>query len=178
MQKNVSKLISAVSVLIASVGVVSAIDLSLSGILRSFNQQDMALFLIFCVSFVLMNFAFGKFFKDQKAIAGILAGLLALGITYFANLSGLNYSLGNLIFKFGISGDVLYPVILFAMIGLFVYVSAKSGTHLAFLGIGILLIFLSTYVYEAEILIVLGGAMVIIGGIISYIRFRKTEYHR
>jgi len=178
MQKGANKIFFTAILTLFSIGIVSAIDLSLSGILRSFNQQDMALFLIFCISFVLMNFAFGKFFKDQKSIAGLLAGLIALGITYFANLSGLNYSLGNLIFKLGISGDILYPLLLLAAIGLFVYISAKGGTHLALLGIGILLIFLSTYVYEAEILIILGGAMIIIGGIISYIRFRKTEYHR
>ncbi len=178
MQKKAGGLILSFLLAFTSINLISAIDLSVSGILQSFNPQDMSLALIFIVSFVLMNFAFGKFFKEQKAVAGILAGALALGLTYFANFTNLSYIIGNWLFAFGLSEEIFYPLILIGTAVLFFFIAGKSGAHLAFLGIGVILIFVSTYVYEAEILILFGGLMVIIGIIFSWIRFRKTRYER
>lgn len=178
MQKRTGGLILGFLLVLTSLSFVSAIaNFTVTGILQSFNPQDFSLLLIFGVSFVLMNFAFGRFFKGQKAVGGILAGLLALGITYFANFTNLSYTISNLIFSFGLSEEIFYPIILIGTVVLFFLIAGKGGTHLAFLGIGILLIFLSTYVYEAEILILFGGLMVILGIIFSWVKFKHTRYY-
>lgn len=82
--------------LVAMINLVSAQfygGVSLENILDSFGAENIALFLIFGVSGLLIKWALGRTTMGREGnTAGILAVLIAMGITAAAHFSGFAYS--------------------------------------------------------------------------------------
>jgi len=145
-------------ILLSSISFVSAQN-NLGDLLNQIDQTTLILYVVFIVSFSILFFALGKFFKDNKTIAGLISAGIALLITYAVNKTG--WDIQGFVFNLGISQDALataIPIILIAGI-IFIVISLKKDSLLV---VGGLLIVASFFVYEQTILLVAGIIIVAI----------------
>jgi hypothetical protein len=157
-----------VFILFASIGLVNAA--SLGDLLNQIDQTTLILYAVFIISFSILFFALGKFFKDNRAIAGLISGALALLIVYGVNKTGLDIQ--GFVFNLGISQDVLatiIPIVLIAGI-IFMIIKLKKDSLLV---IGGLLIAASFFVYEQTLLIAVGVILAIIW---FFMKFGKKNF--
>ena len=145
-------------ILLSSISLVSAQN-SISDLLNQINQTDLIVYAVFIITFSILFFALGKFFKDNKTIAGLISAGIALLITYSVNKTGLDIQ--GFVFNLGISQEVLataLPIILIGGIILMV-ISLKKDSLLI---LGGLLIAASFFVYEQTLLLVVGVILIIV----------------
>lgn len=142
------------------IGFVSA-QSTLSDLLSQLDQSTVTLFAVFILSFSILFFSLNKtVFKDNRSIAGLIAGVIAFFIVYEVNQSGFNIS--GFFFNFGISSDtfgIIIPVVILAGV-IFTIVKLKASSFFVFGGV---LILLSFFVYESTILIVSGIILLVAG---------------
>jgi len=133
----------------------------LSDFLNTFDESMIILSAIFIVSFAIVFFALSKvLFKQNVAIAGIVAGVLAFLITYGINKTGFDFE--GLFAGIGISSNVLMTIVpLMIIIGaIFLIIKLKKDSLFIFGG---LLIVLSFFVYAKAVLIIIAIVLIILG---------------
>jgi hypothetical protein len=145
---------------------------SISDALNSIDSLTMILLLVFIISFAFLNFALSKYFQDNKAIAGIVAFSISLGLVYWINSFGINYYgfdleyfLFNLSDSIGISGELFYtliPIILTIALIYFIWVFKISKTFMV-LGTLLILVSFTDLVYEKGIVLAIGIILLIVG---------------
>ncbi len=148
---------------------------SLSEFFSLIDPATLFLSAIFIVSFFLINFALSKTFHDQKPIATIISFVIAFIITWQANQSNLDYE--GFFYDVGISGDLLYIVLLVVLLAGLIYLWKKIGKEKALLIFGILFIVAGStnLVYEKEASILIGIVLLVVGGIMLH---NKTKEDR
>lgn len=148
------KVVSILSLLFA-INFVSAAELG--DILGSLDQSLVILIALFLVTFSLAFFALNKVFRDNKSMAGVVAGAVAFLAVYGVNK--MEFSFGDFFGNLGVSESTL-SLALFIIIGagiVFMFVKMKKD---AFLILGALLIGLSFFVYAKALLIVVGVILI------------------
>lgn len=131
------------------------------------GSENLILALIFGISGLILSFSLKKYFGGM---GGILAVLIALGVTAGAHFSGIAYSFERFFYTLGFSEEILYTIVpLLLIIGL-IYISyskeeRKFKFYKAFFVSGALLIAISftEIIYEKDITFILGLILLIIG---------------
>jgi hypothetical protein len=128
-----------------------------------------ALFIIF---FAFLNFALSKYFKDNKASAGVVAFVVSFLLVWGINRTGLDYE--SFFYTIGFSEDVLYAVLPIVIIIGLVILAVKIGFGWALVIFGAMLIVASftDLIYEGGITIFLGA---IIAGIGLWLALKKPK---
>lgn len=140
----------------------------LSSILNSIDPSTMFLGLLFVITFAFLNYALSRAFKDNKAIGGIIAFAFSIGIVYWINLYGWDFEGFFFNFFFFIPEDVLYTIVPLILLGLLIFSSIKFGLGktLSIIGGFLFIMGFTDLVYEKGLIIIIGLAFIIIGGII------------
>jgi hypothetical protein len=144
----------------------------ISDTLNIIGLEDLFLVIIFLISFTLSYLALSRVFRKGGGAAGILAFLVALGIT--AGISFSDFNVPNLFYDFGIDEGILWPIaliLLLAGIGFFIY-TYSFATLLMIMGI--LIFALSWISYEEDIMKWLGGGLFIIGAFLWWRKKPRT----
>ncbi len=137
---------------------------SLSNLLDSIDSSTMILGAVFIISFAFLNFALSKFFKEQKAIAGVVAFVISLLIVWGINRTGFDFE--GLFYGIGFSEGILsviLPIILIIGAAIIVW---KFNFAILLLIFGILLLFITVFteiIYANGIATIIGIAAVLIG---------------
>lgn len=136
---------------------------SLSDLLNSIDASTMLLGAIFIVSFAFINYGLSRFFKDNKATAGIAAFVVSLLITYGINRTGLDFE--GFFYDIGISGDFLYTILPIVLLIGVIYLGWKLGFGIAIMIFGVLFILISftSLIYQKGILILIGISLLVAG---------------
>ena len=129
---------------------------SLSDILNSIDSSTMILGIIFIVAFALLNFSLSKFFHDNKAIAGIIAFAISLGITWVVNRTGLNFE--GFFYTLGFSEGFLVTIVSLALIGGGIYFGVRYGfgVVLTLLGGFFIILSFTNFIYETGTTFIIG----------------------
>ena len=159
---------------------------SLSNLLSSIDASTMILLLVLIISFAFINFSLSKsVFRDNKAIAGIIAFSISLGIIYWINSYGISYYgidiesiFYDLSYSLGFSGDFLYTIIPIILLVGTIYFIWKFKISKVSLVLGILLIIASftDFIYEKGIVLIIGIILVIVGFLFSKKSEKVREY--
>ena len=141
---------------------------SLSNILYSIDSSTMILGIVFIVAFALLNYSLSKVFYDNKAIAGIIAFAISLGITWGMNRTGLNFE--GFFYTLGFSEGFLATIVSLALIGGGIYLGVKYGFGVVLTVLGGFFIILSftSFIYETGTTFIIGLIFMIVGGIVLY----------
>jgi len=139
---------------------------SLSDMLNEFDASTVFLVAIFIVLFALINYSTSKMFKDNKATGGIVSFCISFLAVYGINRSGFNFEniFYNLGYSLGIPEDLLYTIIVILVVAglaylFFVWERRRQAPYI----VGILMIISSFFMYESEMLIILGIIVMIVG---------------
>lgn len=146
---------------------------SLGDFLNQTDSSTLILGSIFIISFAFLNFALGKYFKDNKAISGSVSFAVSLLIIYAINRSGLNFD--TFFFNIGISSDVLLPAMYLIFFAAFIFLVIKFGLAKTFIAFGALLVlvsFIPGLIYETGTAFFFGIILIIIG-IAIFLFFKK-----
>ena len=146
--------------------------------LDEIGGENLILMVVFIVSFAVLNFALGKFFKNKygepnKATSGIVAFALSLLTTYGLYKTG--FDLEGIFFDIGISSNFLYtiiPLIITAGIIFLVWKLKKKGLFV----IGISLIIVGKFtelVYEKGTVVGIGIFILFIALVWWYLGRKK-----
>jgi hypothetical protein len=155
-------------ILLSSISFVSAQN-TFGDLLNQIDQTTLLLYAVFIISFSLLFFALSKFFKESRAIAGLISAAIALLLTYAVNKSGLDIQ--GFVFGLGISQDALATAIPIVILLGSIFIIIKLAKN-SLLVLGGLLILASFFVYEQTALLVLG---IILVGIRFFIPKGKWE---
>jgi len=148
------KVISIISFIFA-INLASAFELG--DLLGSIEQSLVILIALFLITFSLAFFSLSKVFKDNRAMAGVIAGILAFIVVYGVNKMGVD--VGGFFGNLGISESAI-SLALFVIITagiVYMFVKLKKDTLLI---LGALLIGLSFFVYAKVLLIVVGAILI------------------
>jgi len=132
---------------------------NLSDILSSLDESMVIYFSIFILAFILCFFALNKFFKDNKAFAGIIAAVLAFLIVYGINKTG--FSVGDFFIDLGVPTETLSLIVGIIVLGGVIFLIIKLKENSLFV-IGGLLLVGSLFVYAKAILVVIGIALILL----------------
>ena len=139
-------------------------NLSFSDLLNSINASNMILGSIFIIAFAFLNFSLSKFFKEQKAIAGIVAFVLSLLIVWEINNTGLDFE--SFFYNAGISSDSLFLILpLIITIGT-IYSIWKFGFSAVCMVFGAFILavtIMTDWIYSQGTAILIGSGLLIIG---------------
>jgi hypothetical protein len=146
---------------------------SISDLLNSIDASTMILLLVFTISFALLNYSLSRsMFRDNKAISGVIAFAISIGIVYWVNSYGINrygFNLENIFYDLsyglGFSGDLLYTIIPLVLLLGTIYFIWEFGFSKTFSILGILLIMVSLtdLIYEKGIVLIIGIILVMVG---------------
>jgi hypothetical protein len=153
-KRNMKKVISIISFIFA-INLASAFELG--DLLGSIEQSLVILIALFLITFSLAFFSLSKVFKDNRAMAGVIAGILAFIVVYGVNKMGVD--VGGFFGNLGISESAI-SLALFVIITagiVYMFVKLKKDTLLI---LGALLIGLSFFVYAKVLLIVVGAILI------------------
>lgn len=146
---------------------------SLSNLLNEIDASTMILGSIFIVSFAILNFALGRAFRGNKAIAGIISFVISLMIIWGINQTGFDYE--GIFYSIGISESLLgtlAPIIL--LLGS-ILIILKFGLGILLMILGLFLVglaFFTDKIYENGIATVIAIVLILIGAIL----WRKKKY--
>ena len=141
-------------------------EFGLSNILNSIDPSTMILGLVFIISFALLNYSLSKVFRDNKAIGGVLAFAVSIGIIYWINRTGLDFE--GFFYGMGFSSGILYTIIpLLLIIGAGILVHRFGfGAMLATVGGFLFVIGFTSLVYVKGFVVVMGFIFIVVGVII------------
>jgi hypothetical protein len=136
---------------------------SLQNFFDSIDSSTMILGLLFLIFFSFLNFSLAKFFKDNKALSGVVSFAASLLIIYGLSKTGFDFQ--SILFEIGISESFLYTflpiIILIATIVLF----WKFGSHtFGVLGALLIIISFTDVIYEKGVSLMLGFVLLVIWG--------------
>lgn len=132
---------------------------SLGDALDRIDPSAIVLGLLFLIAFAFLNWILGRYFKDNRATAGVIAFASSLLIIYGLYRSGFDTE--GFFGDFGVGTDLIYTFIPLILLAGIIYLFWKFKKK-ALLIIGLLLIGLSFFAYEKEILWLIGGVLIII----------------
>lgn len=161
---------------------VSAASFDFSELLESIDESFIVLGSIFILSFIFVNFALSKFFKQSdgtpnKPVAGIAAFVISLLITWGINKWGIDYdSIIDILSNIGLPTEILMIALPLILIVGIIYVIIRFGV-LAFLIIGILLLATSfTNLFYNDMIIFWIGIIIIgISLIVYYVKAKRLR---
>lgn len=130
-------------------------NFSLSNLLNSIDSSTMLLGAVFIVSFAFLNFALLRFFKDNKATAGVIAFVISLSITYWINQTGFNIE--GLFFEIGFSGDMLYTILpIILLIGIIIFIWKFKSKALLAMGALLIVLSFTNLIYAKGLTLLIG----------------------
>jgi hypothetical protein len=160
--------------ILLSINLVSA--LSIGEALDQIGGENILLIGIFLISFALLNMILGRFslFKDEvtgrpTSTPPIIAFIISIFIIY--GLYKMNFDLENILFNLGISSDLIYPILMIAIIIGAIYASYKLKDAwiwknkciiLLFAGITCIWLSMTDLVYEQDTVLIIGIVLIII----------------
>ena len=162
--------------LVAMINLVSAQfygGFSISDILSSIDSSTVLLGLVFIVSFAFVNQALIRtIFRDNAAIAGVIAFAISFGIVWGVNRTGLDFE--GFFYTLGFSEGFLSTIVLLALIGGGIYLGIKYSFGALLTSIGGLFIIMSftDFIYETGTTIFIG---LIFAGIGIWLLMRKKK---
>ncbi len=131
----------------------------LSELLGSIDQASMIIYALFIIFFSILFFSLSKtMFKEDRAVAGILAAVISLLIVYGINKSG--FDIEDIFYDIGISEEALFIIIPIIIIAGVIFTIVKLKKNSLFV-IGGLLIVASIFVYEKTVLLVIGSILIL-----------------
>ena len=140
-------------------------------ILYRIEPSTIFMVLIFLISFILVNLSLVRVLDKNRAAAGVLAFLVALGITY--GIWWYGFDIQGFIYDLGITQDTLYFAIPIAIIITAFVVVVKLGFSALFLSLGGLLMALSFWAYETEIIFLMGLSLLVVGILILWAKKKR-----
>jgi len=161
-------------------------EFGLSNMLNSIDPSTMILGLVFVITFALLNYSLSRVFRDNKAIGGVIAFAVSIGVIYWMNRTGLDYEGFFFNFFFFIPEEILYTIIPFILLGLIGFITYKAMKKWGmFKGIGITLILIGVFlmaislipnfIYQIGVLSGIGFALFLIGLIILFLGHKKKH---
>ena len=142
---------------------------SLRDIFSSIDSSTVILGVVFIVAFAFVNQALIRtVFKDNAAIAGVIAFSISFGIAWAVNRTGLDFE--GFFYTLGFSEGLLSTIVLLALIGGGIYLGIKYGFGALLTSIGGLFIIMSftDFIYKTGTTFVIGLIFAGIGGFILY----------
>ena len=136
---------------------------SLGDILSSIDSSTMILGIMFIVVFAFLNYSLSRFFRDNKAIAGVISFAISLGVIWGINRTGLDFE--GFFYTLGFSEGFLATIVSLALIGGGIYLAFKYGFGVLLTVIGGFFIILSftDFIYETGTTFVIGALFLGIG---------------
>jgi len=141
---------------------------SLSDLLNEIDADTMILGAVLIISFALINFSLSKVFKDRygepnRPIAGIVAFVIALLITWGINRTGFDF--GELFYGIGFSENFLFIFLPLLLIGGIIFLGFKFGFGITLITLGVLFIALgsTSFLYETGMAIIIGIILLALG---------------
>ncbi|MBU4069959.1 MAG: hypothetical protein KJ646_03170 [Nanoarchaeota archaeon] len=125
---------------------------SLGEILSDIDPSTLILGSLLLIFFAFLNFALSKFFKENKAAAGVVAFLVSLLLVYGINLTGMDYE--NFFYNIGLSEEIITTIFPFLILGAFVIGIIKIGIGSTLMLFGFSLFAVSGFtdwIYESEV---------------------------
>lgn len=151
--------------------------ISFRNFLDAWDPQTIVFIITFGVFFAFLHkVLIGRFFKGHDSTSAVVSGLLAFGMSYgIYKLDFINVD--NLFFNLGISGDVLWPVLIFILSAILVFMIWKLKSK-TFWILGILMIILSftEIIYEKGAAFVIGLVLIGIGVVWKRIFSNKYDW--
>lgn len=182
MEKRLKPIIFALA-FINFIGVVSAQFYSSYGrfsfgnFLNSLDVQVVVFFISLIIFFALLHlWIIGRLFRGNNTLSAIISGALAFGMSY--GIYKLEFfDVDSLLFSLGISGDVLWPILVL-ILTLFILLMVWKFKSKAFWLLGIMLILLGStdLIYEGGIALSIGIVSIGIGLVWSLIS--KGKYSK
>jgi len=148
-------------------------NLTFSDILSSIDPQTMFLVTVFLVSFALLYFSLNRVFKNNSAVAGVVAFSISLFITYGANRSGFDFE--GVFYGLGVSSDLAFTIISIVSLVGAVYIGWKWGIGKLFMGLGTLFILIAIFAYEKAATVAIGVILFVIGLLFWLARGRRLR---
>ena len=146
----------------------------LGDLFNSMDSTTVFLGVVFVVSFALINYSLSIFFKENKSTASVISLAMALGITYWMNQTGFDFS--NLFYSLGIPEETLLTLAPLLFIGAIVAIGILKGWGVSMLATGAFLILISLFVDEGtKTLLMAVGVILAIIGIIFWAKGRKEN---
>jgi hypothetical protein len=170
MKKDMLGVFILMSALVLSISFTSAAGIT--DILNSIDESTLMFFSIFIISFSFLFFALNKFFKDKPAFAGVIASVLAFLIVYWISRSEFNVS--DFFYSLGLSGESVTLLITIIIVAGIIFTIVKLHAD-SLLVLGGLFIVASFFVYEKEVLIIIGAVLVIIRIAISLFTSKEKK---
>ena len=132
---------------------------SLSDALYRIEPTAIVLGLLFIILFAFLNWILARYFKDNKATAGIIAFAVSLLAIY--GIWRNDFNIENIFPDFGVGADLFYTFLPLVVIGLIIFLIIKFGKGA--LGIlGLLCFAISIFAVEQATLWLVGGVLIII----------------
>lgn len=140
---------------------------SISDALYAIDPTTIVLSLLFIIAFAFLNWILSKYFKDNKATAGIIAFAVSALMIYGIWRKG--FDIENIFGDISVGADLFYTLLPLVVIALVIFLIIKFGRNA--LGIlGLLCFAISIVAYEKSTLWLVGGALIILWFI-----FRKKK---
>ena len=161
---------------ILMINIASAFEFRMSELLSQIDQSVVVLVATFIISFALIFFALKQsILKKDPGIAGIVAAMIALLITYSLNKVGLESTdLDMWVANIGISESSLGIFLLVAIIAVIIYLLVHFKKNSLWI-IGGALIVLSFFAYQKATLIFIGAILL---GIRILLTIPKEKWKR
>jgi hypothetical protein len=150
------KSVLSIFLLLISIGLARA-D-TLSDMLDSLDESVVIYFAVFILSFVIFFFALNKFFKGNRATAGVVSGVLSFLIIYGINKTG--FSVGDFFLDLGVAAETLSLIVSLIVLAGIILVIIKLKNNSLFVFGGLLLVG-SMFVYAKAILIIIGIVLIL-----------------
>ena len=109
-------------------------NFSLSDLLDSIDSSTMILGAMFIISFAFVNFALSRFFKGNRATAGVVAFVISALIVWGINKSGIDYE--SFFYDIGLSEGFLYAVLPLVLLAGLIFLIIKVGMGMALMIFG------------------------------------------
>ncbi len=152
---------------------------SIGDFLDAFGFENLLLMASFLVSFALINFSLNRFVKDKygtpnKSLSGVIAFALSILVVYAVHTTG--FDLSGFFFNMGIDSEIFSSIVYLVVFGAIIYILWKVGKKILLI-LGLLLILLSftDWVYEKEIVLFTGIGLIILWAIIKFATRKKSE---
>ena len=182
MRKQVVLFASILIILTSIISAYSYNPASLGNVFDSLGGENLGLMIIFLVSFALITVILNRtrFFEENRGASTVISLMLAIGITYFGFYrSGINLDVSQLFYNIGFSEMALDLLVFFGVVALGIVLLWKFKVHALLVVGGFLLALVIMGIAPGEgLLFIFGIGLIILWGIVVYIKHRKSRYGR
>ena len=163
------KIISILSFLLA-INFASAADLS--EMLSQIDQSLVVLMALFIITFSVSFFSLNKIFKDNKTMAGVMAGTVAFLAVY--GINKIEFNTPDFFYNLGISESAFSLGIFIAITAGIIYMFTQLGKDTLVI-LGTVLMALSFFVYAKALLMTVGIILLVVWFFISVNKNSPTK---